>query len=319
MSPEKDFAWSESEQHGLEGQSKVKQQDVLVITGEHSNDNITAVHVGINVDVNVPEGITKYVTEVMEPVDDEEFVEADDGVVDVNKSIRDIVTEAPIGIAQDQYDTGGTTEVRDSDINVIEKSGEHEEHGVTQGDDENSIGTTDTRQQDEASLDSEVLEGRFEGRNEGILDNEREDRSFGVLGENSNDLNNAAEKIEEMDEREDHLGIMKQSVICKSEHNLENLNQVDEDLVRNQDKLNILKTTDESEIMDDVVRCEEPVSSPLPPQEELQNSCQSQVMSVSDHDQSRESQTIAVHERNLYGHIHNIFGKQQGGKFCVCI
>ncbi len=182
--------------------------------------------------------------------------------------------------------------INEGGVNAQEPSNDNitEEHfGIVQ---EHAIATVDTRIQVEA--DSHEVEGKFEeGRHDNKLDNEGQDRSVEVPGEMSNDT---TERMKEMEGRTEDVVI--------GEH-LETVSEEDQSIVGVKD--GALKTTDQSE----EIQVEQATS--LSPQEKLEDFDQSQVSSIAEQNQS-ETQSI-MQGRRLYGHIHNIFGKQHGEEF----
>ena len=288
---EQDVTRPESGQLSLDEHSKVEQRDENTVTG-HETEKVSdeelaedEKHGGINVDDSIHRGTN---------VDNEVHEGIDEDVVDVKESSNVNISEGHLGIVRDQDDI--RDEVGECDVDV-----QSDEHEVSQRDNERPTSTTDTVVQDEATIDTRVqneanidsreLEGKFEeGRYD---DNERQDRSFEAPGEVSNDTR---ERMEEMEDRTEDVVIGEQSVYGEDLGSQEK---------RVHTKAFALKPAAQSE----VVRGDKGASLSATPQEA--HFSQSQVSSMAEQSQPES----IMQGRNLYGHIHNIFGKQQGEAF----
>ena len=249
-----------------------------------------------------------------------------ESIVDVGDVRNDSSTEGHYGIVQDQNDILGTTEIKEGDVDV--QSYVHPE--VSQG--EFSATNTrvhegegvDTRVQAEAVIDSrEPEEESGDLECDDKLDTEDEDELCEVVGES---LNDTTERVVEIEETTEDIGEQPDPGQELKSSNQENQNKVDtEDVVlktldvdkADQDVAGTdtvaVGTRDESEL----IKVDEGVSAVSVASQEGEDFFQPQVNSVTE-----PSESEAVQGRNLYGHIHDIFGKQQGKKcidLCVTI
>ena len=127
-----------------------------------------------------------------------------------------------------------------------------------------------------------------------ITDDERVQDGATMVRDVSGDLNNVTEKLKEKEGVDE--SIKEGTAHQETEQSLENLSQEEWNIIGTQD------SAEASEITNDVVKSHEDISSLPQTEPEAPR-------------QAVAAQNI-TQERNLYGQIHNIFGKQQG-KHCL--